>query len=69
MRTFRRKVTIREKELIVVKGPGAIETSSPHTCPLCNSPIGAEAAPLMDLVPEAENTQNSECLLTGDIKN
>jgi hypothetical protein len=43
MKTVRRtRITIREKELIIVKGTTGSDDSSRHTCPLCNSPIGPD---------------------------
>jgi DNA repair exonuclease SbcCD ATPase subunit len=43
MKTIRRtRITIREKEIIVVKGAALPGSGSGHTCPLCNSPLHPE---------------------------
>jgi hypothetical protein len=49
MKTIRRtRITIREKEIIVVKGRSLPGNGSGHTCPLCNSPLHPETANSID---------------------
>jgi DNA repair exonuclease SbcCD ATPase subunit len=43
MKTIRRtRITIREKEIVVVKAAILPGNGSAHTCPLCNSPLNPE---------------------------